>query len=55
MVKLAETWIKSTEQLFFIPPVIKSVCEHCNGSGAVKVGEFEYQECPCVKDEQTVL
>ena len=28
-----------------------SVCIHCKGSGAVKVGEYEYQDCPCVKEQ----
>jgi len=28
------------------------VCGHCKGSGVVKVDEFGYSECPCIKDEQ---
>ena len=25
-------------------------CDMCNNSGAVKTGEFEYSNCPCVSD-----
>lgn len=27
-------------------------CPHCNGSGGVKIGEFEYDTCPCVATKE---
>ena len=27
-------------------------CDVCKDSGAVKTGEFEYSECPCVSDDR---
>lgn len=27
-------------------------CDVCKDSGAVKTGEFEYSNCPCVSDER---
>lgn len=26
-------------------------CKDCKGSGVVKTSEFEYQECPCMKNK----
>lgn len=30
---------------------VELICEDCNDSGYVKVSEFEYQECPCLKNK----
>jgi len=27
-------------------------CDVCKDSGAVKTGEFEYSECPCISDDR---
>ena len=27
-------------------------CDVCRDSGAVKTGEFEYSECPCISDDR---
>jgi hypothetical protein len=27
----------------------KKKCKDCKGSGVVKTGEFEYQQCPCME------
>jgi hypothetical protein len=27
----------------------RNKCKDCNGSGVIKTGEFEYQQCPCME------